>query len=335
MKIALVTDAWGPKQVNGVVTTLTNLVAEVRIRGHEVKVINPSSYKTYSLPFYPEIDLVISTKKAISDLIEYKPDAIHIATEGPLGLAVSKFCVKNGIKYTTSYHTEWVEFVRSFFPLVPKNIVTYFLKKVHKHSSSILTTNSEMKNKLVSRGYKQVNVWSRGVNTNLFNPSRRKKIYDINMPIFLYVGRVSPEKNLPDFFNMDVRGLKVVVGDGPLLETYKLIYPEVEFVGMKQGVELAEYYASADVFVFPSKSDTFGVVMIEALASGIPVAAYPVTGPNEIIINETNGYLSDNLAQAANECLSIPKINCVNSVRKWTWENTADIFLDNLVTSKM
>lgn len=330
MKIALITDAWGPKQVNGVVTTLTNLVGQLEKEGHDILVINPNDFKTIPLPFYPEIELAINPWRAITLLKEFKPEYIHIATEGPLGLTVAKYCRRNKIKYTSSYHTEWVSFVKSFLPIVPKFIIQNIVGVIHKYSSSILVTNNEMKASLEKIGYKNLIVWTRGVDRDIFNPSRRKLLFSSN-PIYLNVGRISPEKNLPDFFNMEIPGKKVVVGDGPLLETYKLIYPEVEFVGIKHGVELAEYFASADVFVFPSKSDTFGVVMLEALASGIPVAAYPVTGPNEIVENGVNGFLSNDLSEAATKCLTLNSKKCLESSEKWTWENTAKIFKDNLV----
>lgn len=331
MKIAIVTEAADP-QVNGVVTTLKNVVRILRSEGHDIKLFTPNSYYSVPIPFYPEVPLVLMPWPAIKDIMDFKPDAIHIATEGPLGALVARHCSERNIPYTTSYHTDWPSIVKKFLPFIPKSLVHWFLRQTHKKSSGILVTNTEMRDILLDLGYKNLIIWSRGVDKKIFNPTKNKRniLFPDASKVFLYVGRVSPEKNIKEFLDLDISCTKVVVGDGPDLEKLKLIYPDVMFVGLKLGEELASYYASADVFVFPSRSDTFGVVMLEALASGLPIAAYPVTGPNEIVIPGVNGYISENLKDNCLNCLTISKEDCIKSADKWTWENTAKIFKDNL-----
>lgn len=328
-KICIVSDA-APPQINGVVTTLMNVIHVLKQRGYEVRFIHPEEFKAVPVPFYPEIKLAVNPWNVSSTIKKFKPDAIHISTEAPLGLATATWCIKKGIPYSTSYHTNWPDYVQSVLPFAPEGLVYKYLKFIHNNSHNILVTNNEMKIALEKEGFKNITVWTRGVDQTFFNPSKRVDM-GYERPIFLNVGRVSFEKNLPAFLDLDLPGTKMVVGSGPLFDKFVEEYPDVVFVGAKQGEDLAKYYASADVFVFPSKTDTFGMVLIEALASGLPVAAYPVTGPNEIVENGVNGILSNDLGSAAAQAMYLKKDAAVASSNRWSWDATTDIFLENLV----
>ncbi len=326
-RVTLVTDAWHP-QVNGVVTTLSTLVKELEKQGIEVDVIQPNDYASFPLPTYKEIRCVWKPKGIKQRIRDFQPDALHIATEGTLGWYVRNFAKKEGIPFTTGYHTRYPEYIRARFP-VPVQFSYAMLRRFHNDAETTLVPAESIKQELESHGFENLAVMSRGVNTELFNPSR-KQLLPFAKPVQLYVGRVAPEKNIEAFLNIDNPGSKVVVGDGPDLERLKTAYPQVHFVGVKKGKDLAEYYASADVFVFPSLTDTFGVVNIEAIASGTPVAAYPVTGPKDIITQGVNGITHDDLAVAIEQALQLDTTVLPDSIPQFTWEHATRQFLQIL-----
>lgn len=330
-KICLISDTSLP-HINGVVTTLENLVHNLRNKNYEVLFVNQKMFKTIAVPFYKEIDIVINPWEVEKEIKKFKPNAIHIATEFGLGLFAAKYCIKNNIPYTTSYHTNWPEYIKSMFEFVPEDLVLSYLKIIHNNSKKVLVTNKMMKEYLTSKGFNNLIIWSRGVDRSIFNVERKKEL-NYKRPIYLNVGRISFEKNLEDFLNLNLEGTKILVGSGPLMEKYKEKYPDVVFLGPKKGEDLAEIYASCDVFVFPSKTDTFGMVLIEALSCGLPVAAYPVTGPSEIVENGINGYLDNDLKTACLKCLNlIGERNKISEhSKKWSWENTTNIFIENMV----
>lgn len=329
MKIALITDAWVP-QVNGVVTTLNSVVDILKKQGHDILVINPNMFFNMPCPSYPEIRLSKNPWRIKKFMKDFDPDAIHIATEGPLGLFGRWWCLRNKKSFTTSYHTKFPEYIKVRY-MVPLWLTYWWLRRFHNKSNGVLITTESMKRELEYHGFKNLTVWTRGVDQKLFNPNKRKTI-SRQQTNYLYVGRISIEKNITAFLDLKIAGKKIVVGDGPQLKKLKEKYKDVEFIGVKLGKELSEYYANADVFVFPSKSDTFGVVLIEALASGTPVAAYPVTGPIDVIKSGRNGFLDENLGLAVSNCIHLAnRTLCRESVKDYTWENCAQIFLDHLV----
>jgi len=329
MRITLVTDTYSPS-VNGVVTTLVNTVAELKKLGHEVQIIEPSQFKTIAAPGYPEIALAWNIWKVGPMIESFNPHAIHIATEGPLGFAARWYCKvdKRSIPHNTSYHTKFPEYFNKFFGF-PVDWGYWFIKMFHKFSTKVLVTNETMRGELTQRGFERLAVWNRGVDTIIFNPQRRE-ITEVKKPIILCVSRASYEKGLDDFCSLKIDGTKILVGDGPYLEELKRKYPYINYAGYKSGVELAEYYASADVFVFPSKTDTFGVVMLEAMACGTPIAAYPVTGPTDIIINGVNGYMDDNLETAIKYALNCDRKKVYESSKQYTWSGCTEAFVENL-----
>ena len=338
LRIAIITDAWTP-QINGVVKTLENVGEELSKLGHEIEFITPNRFPTLPNPFYPEIHLTYWTEKLKDIIKRVDPQAIHIATEGPLGLAGRSYAKEQGLPFTTSYHTKFPEFLYEFFK-IPKDITYAYLKWFHRRSSSIMVPTETVKKELELKGFKNVKLWSRGVDLNLFQPmpNREKEIsLSYKRPIFLNVGRVSQEKNLKTFLDIDLPGTKIVVGNGPRLNKLRQDYPNVVFTGAKYGEELAKYYAASDVFVFPSLTDTFGLVMAEALASGIPVAAFPVTGPIDVVGKSKVGFLDDDLQKAclrAHEAIKsalISSNDCRNyALKNYTWKNTAKLFYSYL-----
>jgi glycosyltransferase involved in cell wall biosynthesis len=330
MKIAIVTDAWFP-QVNGVVRTLSSISQQLTHYGHNVNVISPALGPTIACPTYGEIRLSLAPKKIVTkELQSFQPDSIHIATEGPLGWAARAYCLKYNLKFTTSFHTRFPEYVRARSGL-PLSWTYKFLKKFHAPSSAILAPTPTICEVLEANGFKNVKHWTRGVDLKTFRPVPAKLKSEVK-PILLYVGRVAVEKNIEAFLKLDMRGQKVVVGDGPQRQELEEKYKDVQFVGMKESHELPAYYSSADVFVFPSLTDTFGLVMIEALACGTPVAAFNGTCAQDIIYPEV-GALHANLEIAIKEALNCSRLNCEKYAQNFTWENCAHIFLDELVTT--
>jgi len=327
MKIVIVTDAWFP-QVNGVVTTLNFLKKELEKLNHQVDIIHPNLFRTSSFSIYPEISLAMNpwkVKKYINEDIDY----LHIATEGPLGLFARNFAIRNNIQFTTAIHTKFPEYLKKIL-FIPLSLTNGYLRWFHGQAhKTLVNTNSQIQ-ELSSIGFKNLVLWGRAIDRNIFYP--RKKLS--NKDYLLYVGRISKEKNLEDFLNLDTSKQKIVVGSGPMLNQYKKNYRNVEFVGPKFENELAQYYSDASVFVFPSKTDTYGIVMIEALACGTPVAAYPVTGPKDIIINEINGYLHHDLLTAVSFTENMDSKFCEESIESLSWSNVANTFLGALTPAR-
>ena len=335
MKILLVTDAWEP-QMNGVVRTLTKTVEELRLTGHIVEIIAPSDgYWTMPLPTYPDIRLAPFAKRDVERrIVKFAPEAVHIATEGPLGQAARSLCVKWGMPFTTSYHTKFPEYIKARFPFIPLSLPYKFVREFHNSGGRVMVTTPSMVDFLSARGFKNLVPWARGVNTKQFSPSRRFNpvdVYkDLPRPIFINVGRVAVEKNIEGFLELDLPGSKVIIGDGPQEEQLKRKYKDAHFLGAKFGDDLARHFADADVFVFPSKTDTFGLVIIEAMATGTPVAAFPVTGPIDIIPGSGAGLVDEDLRKACMGCLELDREQAVRHAQKYSWSTVTEIFFNYL-----
>lgn len=331
MKIAIVSDAWLP-QINGVVTTLRKTVEVLRENGHRVLIVSPEGFKTVPLLTYPSIRLAVNARSGVTSALDrFVPDAIHIATEGPLGYAARRYCLQRQRRFTTSYHTQFPDYVRLRAP-VPIAFTSALLRWFHAPAERTMVSTETQREVLRRRGFGHLVMWERGVDTALFRPRDKSFLCD-RRPVFLYAGRVAVEKNIDAFMTIDVPGTKYVVGDGPDLERLKSEYPEVRFVGLKQGEELAQYMAAADVFVFPSRTDTFGIVMLEAMACGVPVAAYPVTGPIDVVQQGITGILSENLAGAAVVALQLDGHKARQYALQRTWERAAKQFFCNLAVN--
>ena len=330
MKIAIATDAWHP-QISGVVTTLTQTIQELHNLGHDVNSIHPGNFKfTLPCPTYPQIRLALSPRKTLRRVLErFQPDAIHIVTEGPIGYACRQYCCENRLNFTTAFTTRFDEYISMRF-FIPSRFIFGLLRWFHAAAARVMISSVPLKEELECRGFKNTVVWPRGVDTDLFR-MRDKSFLSDPGPTFLYVGRVAIEKNIEAFLELDLPGTQYVVGDGPALDKLRAAYPRVRFVGAKQGIDLARYYAAADVFVFPSRTDTFGIVMLEAMACGVPVAAYPVRGPIDIVQPGETGCLSDNLQDAALKALTIDPANCRKFALQFSWKKSAQHFIENLV----
>lgn len=329
MRILIVTDAWFP-QVNGVVRTLDTITKELRAMGDEVHVISPQDHWTLPCPTYPEIRLSITTPFHLARKIEaIKPDAIQISTEGPLGWMARGYCMWKRYPFTTAYHTRFPEYIYSRFG-IPEAITYAFLRCFHKRSVSMMVPTQTVVNTLEQRGFTHAKLWGRGVDTQLFRPGKAAPL-KLKKPVWLSVGRLSVEKNLEAFLSAKVPGTKLVVGDGPLMNDLKQKFPDAVFVGTKQGKELVAHYNAADVFVFPSKSDTFGLVMLEALACGKPVAAYPVMGPIDVVTDPKAGCLHGDLATAMKRALKCKAADCRAFAEKQSWRASAERFRSLLV----
>jgi glycosyltransferase involved in cell wall biosynthesis len=329
--ILVATDAWHP-QVNGVVRTLTMMADAAKGFGVDVSFLTPQSFRTFAMPSYPDLRLALPYPAKIAELIERaKPDSIHIATEGPVGLLVRRYCRRRGLPFTTSFHTRFPEYV-SARSSVPESWVWAGLCWFHRPSQAVMAATPALAAELRSRGFRNVVLWSRGVDTALFHP--RAVDLCLPMPVFLNVGRVAIEKNLEAFLDLDLPGTKVMVGDGPARLALEQKYPDAVFLGARHGEELAEIYAAADVFVFPSKTDTFGLVLLEALASGLPVAAFPVTGPRDVIGTSPVGVLNDDLHAACMAALEIPRQACVDFAARHTWQASAKVFVDHALNAR-
>ncbi len=325
-RLLIVTDAWHP-QVNGVVRTLTKLAEELSLLGVETCFLTPERFRSLPMPFYPDIRLALATPGQIAREIErYQPDFIHIATEGPLGQFARRACLKQGLAFITSYHTKFPEYLSARLP-VPESWTYRKLREFHNSGQGCMVATASLGRDLEERGFHNIRLWSRGVDAELFHPAWRREP-DLKRPVFLYVGRVSVEKNIPAFLDLDLPGSKVVVGDGPELGSLKKRYPDVHFAGVLSGQELACAYASADVFVFPSRTDTFGNVILEAMASGCPVAAYPVTGPVDIVTQ--GGVLDEDLHAAAMQALDISREAARANALSYSWPACTRQFLSHL-----
>jgi len=335
MKILIVTDAWYP-QVNGVCRTLKNLGDELKKIGHQVEYIEPNQFFTVPMPKYNEIKLSLNVWPRVGRLIsKADADIIHIATEGPIGIFAKRYCVKNKLKFTTSYHTQFDKYLKLYYPYLPIKLAQKFLKGFHAKAEKILVTTQSMKDELQEIGFDKdkMVVWTRGANHGAFQKPKKINL-EYKRPIYLYVGRVSIEKNIRAFLDLELEGTKLVVGKGPDLDKLKKEYPEAIFKGERTNGELASYFASSDVFVFPSKTDTFGIVIIEALKCGLPVAAYPVAGPKDIFNGTNIGSLNNDLKKAALEALKSDRSACIEHAKKYTWENCAKIFLNSAVSNR-
>jgi glycosyltransferase involved in cell wall biosynthesis len=328
MRIMIVTDAWEP-QVNGVVRTMKNTRAELEAMGHLVDYITPLEFRTVPCPTYPDISLSMFPGRQVQRrLDQFDPDALHISTEGPLGLAARAWAMKRKHPFTTAYHTRFPEYVHAR-ARIPLSWTYAYLRWFHGPSKAILAPTEVVKRDLEGWGFKQVRLWSRGVDHHIFHPQKVNKL-KTTPPIFLYVGRVAVEKNVDAFLELDLPGSKWVAGAGPAVDRIRTRFPEVNYLGVLSQQELAEVYASADVFVFPSKTDTFGLVLLEALACGLPVAAYPVTGPLDVIGDSKAGALHDDLRTACMNALALSRSDAVEHARKFSWRTATEQFLSYL-----
>jgi glycosyltransferase involved in cell wall biosynthesis len=325
--ILIVTDNL-PEQINGVVTTYKNIEACATRDGYNVVVLDPGWFSYIDCPGYNEVKIAYPRNMG-KKIASVSPDYIHIATEGPLGLWARAYLSLAGIPHNTAYHTKFPEGLRKLFG-IPESLTWRFVRWFHKHSGKVLTTTDSMVTELKAHGFSgEVIPWTRGVDRDIFTPALRE---EFPSKYLLCVSRVSKEKNLEAFFELDYPGYqKIMVGDGPMLETYKKQYPDVTFTGFKTGVDLARYYANAEVFVFPSRWETFGIVMIEAMACGTPVAAYPCQGPEDVVDQEVTGFLDENLATAVHRCLSLNRTKVLEGSQRWSWDRAWEIFRDNLV----
>lgn len=328
------TDAWRP-QINGVVRSLERTAEELRKLGIRVEVLSPSEFKTLPCPTYPEIRLSLTHRGIVRRKIEeYECEHLHIATEGPLGFLAASVAKKAKRSFTTSYHTRFPEYLSARLP-IPLSWSYSWLRRFHNSGSGCMVATNSLEQDLSARGFSNLMRWSRGVDEKLFRPYEGSVLPpDLPRPISMYVGRVSVEKNINAFLDLDLPGTKVVVGDGPQLETLRTEYKSVYFTGPKLGEDLARHYSAADVFVFPSLTDTFGNVMLEAMACGVPVAAYPVMGPIDVIGETGAGVLSTDLAEAAESALDIPREHCRKIALNYTWAASVRQFLDNCISAR-
>lgn len=328
MKIALISDACDPP-ANGVSRTLSQIVLWLGRLGHEVNVISPERFLTVPCPTQPDIRLAVAPGRRVRRILDaFRPDAIHLVTEGPLGLAVRAYCVRRGIPFTTMFTTRFPEAInrRLGIPAAPLYAT---LRWFHRPSAALMVVTKSLRDELSERGFRNIIAWSRGVDTDLFRPGP-KDFLALPRPIHLYVGRIAPEKSIEDFLELPLDGTKLVVGDGPLLPHLRQRYPDVRFVGVKRGEDLVRHYAASDVFVFPSRTETFGLVVLEALACGLPVAAYPVTGPRDIIGDSGVGVLDDDLGTAVRQALAIDPRRCRAFAETFRWEECVRQFVDHL-----
>lgn len=331
MKIAIVTDAWTP-QVNGVVRTLQAVRAELESAGHDVLVISPDQFRSLPCPTYPEIRLALTSSRAVGTrLADFGPDAIHLSTEGPLCAAARRWCLDHGLAFTTAYHTQFPDYLAKRTRL-PASLFWRYIQRFHHPAQAVLASTASVRGQLEGRGIGPVRHWGRGVDLANFSPDAPPPVEFAGLPrpILLYVGRVAVEKNIGAFLGCAHAGTKVVVGDGPALKALAAQRPEALFLGALSGRALAGAYAGADVFVFPSQTDTFGLVMIEALACGTPVAAFPVSGPVDIVTPEV-GALDANLSSAIRRALTRSRAACQDYGRLFDWSASANQFLDALV----
>ena len=327
MHILIATDAWHP-QVNGVVRSLESMASAARLLGAKVDFLTPEGLFSVPMPTYPEIRLsLITPGMAARRIAALQPDHIHIATEGPLGLAVRRACLRSQRRFTTSYHTRYPEYIAARAP-VPQSWSYAYLRRFHNASHGTMVSTGMLARELEHRGFKNLMHWSRGVDHGLFRPRDLPK-FEFPGPIFLYAGRVAVEKNIEAFLALGLPGTKVVAGDGPARARLEAAYPQVKFLGNQSSAQLAAIYCRADVFVFPSRTDTFGIVLLEAMASGLPVAAYPVPGPLDVVGGSGAGSLQEDLRAACMQALEIPRDAALGHAAKFTWEASARQFLDN------
>ena len=340
MRILIATDAWTP-QVNGVVRSLQNTAREAEALGAEIVFLTPGDFRTVPMPTYPEIRLAMATPSMVARRMdEIGADYVHIATEGPIGMMARRVCLSRGRSFTTSYHTRFPEYLAARVP-VPPALSYAFLRRFHNAGAGIMVSTPTLEAELRGRGFHNIMRWSRGVDAELFRPrvhaDQDEVVRDLPRPIFLSVGRVAVEKNIAAFLELALPGTKVIVGDGPARKELEARFPAARFLGLREGEALARIYAAADVFVFPSLTDTFGIVLLEALVSGLPVAAYPVTGPNDVVAtapaNRPVGVLDEDLHRAAMGALEICRADARAYAERFTWKACTAQFLDNIVTA--
>jgi glycosyltransferase involved in cell wall biosynthesis len=328
MRVLIATDAWHP-QVNGVVRTLTSLAASARGLGVSIEFLTPDGFPSVALPTYANLRLALPNRREIARRIAAaQPDAIHVATEGPIGLAARAWCRRRGLPFTTSYTTRFPEYIAARFP-VPESLSYAVLRRFHGAAAVTMVSTLSLMAELRTRGFRNLRIWTRGVDTDLFAPERVVPL-DLPRPIFLTAGRVAVEKNLEAFLSLDLPGTKVVVGDGPQEAELRGRFPDVKFLGLRQGTELAGLIAAADVFVFPSRTDTFGVVQLEALACGVPVAAFPVTGPKDVVGDQAIGVLDEDLRTACLGALNISREACRAFALTRSWTTSARQFVGHV-----
>ena len=328
-RLLIFTDAWAP-QVNGVVRTLETLGRDLESIGFEVSYATPQGRLTVPLPTYPEIRLALFPRRGLERMIrEFRPDAIHIATEGTIGLSARAICLARHIPFTTSFHTRFPEYVNARFPFISKRLVYRFLRWFHGPATAMMVATPSLKQELESQGFHNLRIWARGVDVNQFRPIPDATL-PFAKPIWLYVGRVAVEKNVEAFLALDLPGTKVVIGDGPHRSSLSRQYPDVRFLGPKSGEDLVRHYAASDVFVFPSRTDTFGLVILEALACGVPVAAFPVQGPKDVVGEAPVAALDDDLGQACRRALLISPDACRTFALSRSWRSCTEQFLSNL-----
>ena len=334
LNIAIVTDAWAP-QTNGVVRTIGRTMDELIAAGHRPTIISPQSFRSLPCPTYPEIRLSLFPYRRLAARLDaLQPNAIHIATEGPLGLAARRYCLRRGLPFTTAYHTRFPEYIAARFGL-PLRWSYAWLRRFHAAAQATMVATPSIEADLKARGFMHIKRWSRGVDTRLFRPRLQANaappLAHLPRPIHLYVGRLAIEKNIEAFLALDLPGSKVVIGDGPQHQDLKSRFPAATFLGQKVGEDLAQLYAAADVFVFPSLTDTFGLVILEALASGVPVAAFPVAGPKDILQEGVSGALDRDLGAAIARAIKIPRNQCRQAAERFSWRAATEQFLSNLV----
>ena len=328
MRILIATDAWHP-QVNGVVRTLTSLARSAKALGAEIEFLTPDGFPSVGLPTYPGLRIALPNRRKISARIEQvAPDAIHIATEGPIGWAARAYCRRHKLAFTTSYTTRFPEYI-AVRSIIPASFSYAVLRHFHAAAAMTMIATPSLRQELGAKGFKKLGFWGRGVDTSLFTPDDPAEL-DLPRPIFMTMGRVAVEKNIEAFLALDLPGSKVVIGDGPQKALLERNYPKVRFLGEKTGRDLTAHLAAADVFVFPSRTDTFGVVQLEALACGTPVAAFPVTGPLDVIADHPIGALDQDLRSACIRALAMSRDACRNFALERSWENSARQFIGNL-----
>ena len=328
MRVLVATDAWHP-QVNGVVRTLGSLARAAAKLGVTIEFLSPEGFPSFQVPTYPGLRLALPSRRGIAQRIEAaRPDAIHLATEGPIGFAVRAYCRRNGRPFTTSYTTRFPEYISARSPL-PESWIYAALRWFHSGATVTMVATPSLMTELGGRGFANLGMWTRGVDVDLFRPDRAIEL-DFPRPIFMTVGRIAVEKNLEAFLSLDLPGSKIVIGSGPQEAKLKQSFPEAKFLGPLENGTLAAHLAAADVFVFPSRTDTFGIVQLEALASGVPVAAFPVTGPKDVVGDNPIGVLNEDLAQACMKALSLPRDVCRKFALECSWENSARQFLGHV-----